>query len=510
MTIGELAAGQTPTAGDINMGNVRYVCLSDLHFGEDHSLFSNLPDANSDVDYSKPSPVMIQLVNCLRAILPNRDKPETRSLILNGDILELAFCEMNYGANIFKQFIRLIMPRDEEALFDEIIFIPGNHDHHLWEIARETQYLGYLNRHHNKKTLPRPWHTTSLFFEDEKHHIKAHLLTEVSRDYLKNRPIWIAYPNLALLSKDKSKCVVFHHGHFTENIYWLMSRIKSRLFGLSLPVDVWKLEEENYAWIDFFWSALGRSGEAGRGLETIYDKLLDPEAIDELTQNTAHLIDDLAGNTVVKWLDHLKILKAVLNYFVGGHWQTERSSVDDPLSEEAKRYLALYLETPLRRHIANRLPAEYPENKKHPEKNLPRSYLKKLPETTFVFGHTHKPFCDDLEFEHYENPVHVYNTGGWVVDTLVPAPCHGGAIVLIDENMETAFLKVYNESASPRKRSVEIDCATDADHHQNQFSSQIKTLVESSRRCWKKLSTEIDTAVTVRRERLNRNVEGPL
>lgn len=491
------------------MGNVRYVCLSDLHFGEDHSLFSNLSAAGSKVDYSQPSPVMVQFVNCLRTILPNKDNLEKRTLILNGDILELAFCEMNYGATIFKQFVKLIMPRDSEALFDEIIFIPGNHDHHLWEIARETQYLEYLNRHPPKKALPRPWHTTSLFLEDEEHRIKAHLLTEVAREYLKNRPIWIAYPNLALLNKDKSKCVAFHHGHFTENIYWLMSRIKTRLFGSSLPIDVWKLEEENYAWIDFFWSALGRSGEAGRGLETIYDRLQDPKALEVITENMAHLIADLLGGKVIEWLDHLKIIKAILNLSVNGYWQTERSSVDDPLSEEAKRYLSVYLETPLRRHLADRLLAEDPATNKLPKEKKPSLYSVQVPETTFVYGHTHKPFCDSIKFRHYEEPVHVYNTGGWVVDTSYPEPCHGGAIVLIDDNLETVLLKVYNESDNQEKCLVEIDCATDEIHHQNQLFYQIKTLVEKTRSSWEDLSTKIDSAVTIRRERLKDNVKDP-
>lgn len=429
------------------MGNVRYVCLSDLHFGEDHSLFSNLATPGSTVDYSKPSPVMVQFVNCLRTILPNKKSLEKRTLILNGDILELAFCEMNYGATIFKQFVKLIMPGDKGALFDEIIFIPGNHDHHLWEIARESQYLEYLNRHPPKKALPRPWHTTSLFLEEERHRIKAHLLTEVARHHLKNRPIWIAYPNLALLNKDKSKCVVFHHGHFTENIYWLMSRIKTRLFESSLPIDVWNLEEENYAWIDFFWSALGRSGEAGQGLGTIYERLQAPQALDKIIENMAHLITDLWDNKIVESIDdHLKIVKRILNHFVGTHCQTERSSVDDPLTEEAKRYLAVYLETPLRRHLADRLLAADPATNKLPKKKKPSLHSVQVPETTFVYGHTHKPFCDSIKFGHYEKPVHVYNTGGWVVDTLDPEPCHGGAIVLIDDNQETLLLKVYNES----------------------------------------------------------------
>ncbi len=51
----------------------------------------------------------------------------------------------------------------------------------------------------------------------------------------------------------------------------------------------------------------------------------------------------------------------------------------------------------------------------------------------------------------------VYNTGGWVVETVDPAPVHGGAAVLLNENLDVVSLRMYNEADGPvtiRSRST--------------------------------------------------------
>ena len=64
-----------------------------------------------------------------------------------------------------------------------------------------------------------------------------------------------------------------------------------------------------------------------------------------------------------------------------------------------------------------------------------------------MFGHTHKPFEEVRNFDAYlGDGVPVYNTGGWVVETVDPAPLHGGAAVLLNENLDVASLRLYNEA----------------------------------------------------------------
>ena len=50
------------------MANVRYVCLSDLHLGEEDSLLTNIT-ADGEIDVTTPSPALKLLADCLAEIL---------------------------------------------------------------------------------------------------------------------------------------------------------------------------------------------------------------------------------------------------------------------------------------------------------------------------------------------------------------------------------------------------------------------------------------------------------
>ena len=248
------------------MADIRYVVLSDLHFGAATSLLTNLKIGSDEIDGTQPSPVLVKLVECLRLLIHknNKDKSKKPILILNGDLLELALADDQDAAMAFERFIELIMGKPGK-MFEQIIFIPGNHDHHLWEKARESQYVDYISAHKKwRDPLESPWHTTHMFSDP----VLSYFLTALvrRRPNLKKFTIPTYYPNYGLISSDGKRCVVFHHGHFVESIYRLLSTLKTMLLrGTWIPSEIWNLEAENFAWMDFFWSTLGRSGAAGRG-----------------------------------------------------------------------------------------------------------------------------------------------------------------------------------------------------------------------------------------------------
>src|SRR5262245_54576909 len=126
------------------MARIKYVCLSDMHLGAENSLLTKLTPDCADTEPTKPSPVLVQLVECLKSLIAhnNGEKP---TLILNGDILELALTTDNLAAMAFERFIEQILPANGDRLFKDIFYIPGNHDHHLWETARETQYVNFIS-----------------------------------------------------------------------------------------------------------------------------------------------------------------------------------------------------------------------------------------------------------------------------------------------------------------------------------------------------------------------------
>ena len=198
------------------MGTIRYVCLSDMHLGAKNSLLTNLKIASTETDPLAPSPVIEQLVECLKKLI---GIGQDVTLILNGDILELALATDNEAYMAFERFIELIL-KPGEQIFKRIIYIPGNHDHHLWELARETQYMNFIDTVKPGALFPVPWHVTNMLVENDPNPVVPYTLNRLVRKYPlpEDFRITTAYPNLALLKNGGQKCVIFHHGHFVESL----------------------------------------------------------------------------------------------------------------------------------------------------------------------------------------------------------------------------------------------------------------------------------------------------
>ncbi|HEY1738088.1 MAG TPA: hypothetical protein VGI86_05225, partial [Acidimicrobiia bacterium] len=108
-------------------------------------------------------------------------------------------------------------------------------------------------------------------------------------------------------------------------------------------------------------------------------------------------------------------------------------------------------------------------------------------ELVFVFGHTHKPFCDTLRYAGYGAPVARYNTGGWVVDSLRPLPGHGGAVLLFDEELRAANVEVFRRHGSANVVSVHS-----ASSEHEVFGAQVRAALEADAPMWSSLCSTID------------------
>ncbi len=475
------------------MPDIRYVCVSDMHLGEEDSLLTNLKTASTDTDPTQPSPVMEQLLECLKYLISQNDGEKKPTLILNGDILELALATTNQAAMVFERFMELIMPPDG-GLFQKIIYVPGNHDHHIWETARETQYVNYITRKLDPgKDLPIPWHTTKIFVENDRNPVPSYFLTRLVESkrfpHLTSFPINVAYPNFGLVTEDNRKCVIFHHGHFIESLYQLMSILKDLFLPEHvMPTQIYDIEAENFAWIDFFWSTMGRSGDVGQTIESIYEKMRDREQLKKLLSTFA---DNLAERyDLPGWGDWMeaKTLKVLLNYLANKVTGQERTYVELSLSKDAEKGLWKYMNGPL----LNQIMTEQKEN-------MPS-------DVSFVFGHTHKPFQDDLNFKGYPKWVNVYNTGGWVVDTVERKPVYGGAVILVDESLNLTSLRMYNETVDGGTYPVGVEEATHAGEKANPFHHRISGLVDPAKKPWSSFSTVVAHSVYIRAQNLRARI----
>ncbi len=241
------------------MADIEYVCISDMHFGADNSILTNLGVGDGKVDPSFPSQVLVALVDCLRELISHNSQGKRPTLILNGDIFEFALSTDNIAAMAFQRFIELTMPESatDHLFADRIVYIPGNHDHHLWESAREEQYADFLKSNPTHTLIEEPWHTTKMIDPDPVRSAFAQAVVQRCRGTNKIS-VGTIYPNYGIVKDDK--LVIFTHGHFTESIYTLMSTLSAVMFPQEVsPKLTYELEAENFAWIDFFWSTMGRS-----------------------------------------------------------------------------------------------------------------------------------------------------------------------------------------------------------------------------------------------------------
>jgi len=467
------------------MSGIRYVCLSDLHFGQNDGLLTNLSQDGDAIDVTRPSPLLVALCDGLRALLAQNpaDAP-LPTLILNGDVLETAFTTLNEAAMAFERFVELAFPADSAPLFGRVIMLPGNHDHHLWEMARETQYVNHIRRDCAPGTvLDEPWHTTNMLVQDDPRPLTSYFLNNLigRHPHLSDLEVEIAYPNFGLHRPDLSRVVVFHHGHFIEKLYHLLSLLADSLFPDREPPElVWEVEAENFAWIDFFWGCLGRSGRVGPLVQDVYDSLGYTEARNALLNNLAQSL--AANHNLPGWTDKMEglLMKKALEVLADWIMRHERrESTGDrtgaiPLSASAQKGLLSYLTGPTRQQLLMELE------------------VLALHHVTFVFGHTHKPYQTLQTVHGYAFPVPVYNTGGWVVETTAPCPERGASAVLLDDELNAVSLHLYRED----DYDVRI-CDADPDTaEENPLGAHARRAVAATRATWRTFAETARAQVT--------------
>lgn len=467
------------------MTDIRYVILSDLHFGAENSVLTALDerpvtarDNGFRLNPHRPSPLLSGLVDGLRALTQSQDRPPT--LILAGDILDLALSLDEVCAMVFRLFAHLAFG-DGPPAFDPVIhYVPGNHDHHEWEITRENQYVTYVCGQPAHANLVGPWHTTKLVPAAEHPVASSTLLTGLARSQAAGTGVTVevSYPNLALRTPDERRCLVVSHGHFTESIYTLMSQLRNILYPGQRqgPMeDIDRLEEENFAWIDFFWSTLGRSGQVGTDMGLIYADLTSPTDIDTLVSNLVLAMTAKSNGWLrrpERWALNAAVRREVLKVA-----KSERGTPTVALTAAGQTGLRDYLEGPVRGQLRDQL-GHVPE------------------EVTFVYGHTHKPFVDQWTVPGFPTPVNIANTGGWVVDTATPAPVQAGVAVLVNENLDAASLQFYRQD--PSSAPVPVQLLPPAGGQKSAWHAELASRIDPTAPPWSAMSGAAAELVTQR------------
>lgn len=467
------------------MANLKYICLSDLHLGARYSILHD----NSEVPGapSKPSPVLTALTTAILSLVNGLPKgTPAPQLLLNGDVLELALGPTNQAAMDFQHLMSALfvqVPNGPPPLApSDVLYVPGNHDHFIWRWAEGDNYLQQIGSGGGNIGPLVP--VTPLLGLPG---IVSSFLTTLLRNATKSTAsVRLLYPNFGDQNPNGT-CIVFHHGHFIESAYRMMSEVIQFLkFGGAVS-DAAQLEQQNGAWIDFLWSTFGDAGAVGVGAEMLYDRLQDPLA-------TERFIRPLAKRLVARWQSELpmggerqvqlwarRVVRGLLDLLLQRAGDLERNDDQSVLSTDSIAGLTWYLDTILAQQFGTSLPS-----------NL-----------VFIFGHTHKPFEDALPVASYKQPVRIFNTGGWVLDDPTMTSLEGASLVLVDTDNQVVSIRLFNQPVNDPINAVTIPLPSGAfpqPPNVNDLLSSVQKAFQPAQ--WSSFSSAVTTALADRQKLL--------
>ncbi len=402
---------------------LKYICISDLHAGALTSLLTDRSRPFAKFDPNKISPITRAFASALGPFVEQARKGghDAPQLILLGDTLELQFATRAEATSNALGFLKALSPH----VSPNVIATAGNHDHALWTDARLALHATAFEAN-PKDTEYRE--ATPAFKEDLG--AESRLLNALLRKSGFGK-CDLRYPNIGF--SNEKRAVLLHHGHFSEDPYWLMTHMISWLNNNpNRPLSVETLAAENAGWLDFAWSAVGDAAGLGRISEHIYQSILTTTGFRHLSKDWAAKIADalgeilpMSGNLTARELIHA-ITRTGLDMTLGEFRDSERYAQVDKLSTSGLEQLQAYLDGPCHAQLHDELNGNVPDD------------------LTFVLGHTHKPYAQRLRAKNYANAVKVYNTGGWTLNGPRLDNAEGAAMVLIDDQLNTASVRLFS------------------------------------------------------------------
>jgi len=471
-------------------GGIKYVVLSDVHLGAENSILTQLEAGTTTADTHVPSPALLALADCL-AVLAGGGDGDRPTLIAAGDLIDLALATSERAFPVFGQFVKALADREDPPFADEMIFLPGNHDHTIWAFTRERWLEDQVAATHQLTALHGGRRTGPMLLEREPD-VESTLLTALMRRW-SGRPqarMRVLYPDLALCSEDGSRSVLVTHGHYIDSVSMVMSGLL-RLFAPQVPKpsDVETMERENWPWVDFFFSSMTRSGKPGALVESIYDALQDPKALEGLVDLVARNISADAGGIkgdTERWVIR-SVVGRVLEKFA---CERDRANLTELLGDGSKAALQTYVSALRERLVAD-------------TGSLPG-------QASLIIGHTHKPFSQWWPDETWPaGGLAVVNTGGWVVDHFAPQPLQGGAVALVSEDLDVVLLRMYQQVDDPSAWRIAVEAVAEQPGAAG-FAERVRGLIDAAAPPWSTFSEAAAALVAERRREMELILQGKL
>lgn len=240
---------------------MRLAILSDLHFGDEHSVLTVKIEGSEDQYELGPG------FSKFEAALAGE---KVDFLVLMGDLFDFAMAGYDGAYRAAKPFFEAL-----NRLTDKIIYIPGNHDFEFWNVLEYE--VNIINRLKNNKA-PRDFKwSVPCVIDDRKASLEEKIdLIGVMRNvngtyggtYLdslgKDLTFYVAFPNLYLID-EQGDTILVTHGQYMEH-YWAVfgEFVSATIDGLPVPdrnhLDIKDMVALNFPTNQLASSGVGLSG----------------------------------------------------------------------------------------------------------------------------------------------------------------------------------------------------------------------------------------------------------
>lgn len=258
------------------MKRLKVLALSDLHLGEPEGLLYDEGVNIQDVVLSKVS-----------ELASGREGFEDgiEELILIGDIADLSEARPDEAYRNTKTFLTALMGR---VKVDKVIYIPGNHDHHMW--------VEMLKAYYGKDDYEGCSPKTGRFAIHEPKILKEKC---IPKDY-KGR-VEAHYPFYQIKIGDSH--FLFDHGH-------LFSSLLNRMAGPVTSLE--EMEEKTWEFMEFIWFQEGNAPWFYRFREWTYDwarwfaqRATHPTRGVSFKEDSTPVFDDGLRDRLVRYLEKM-------------------------------------------------------------------------------------------------------------------------------------------------------------------------------------------------------------
>lgn len=477
------------------MPSITHICLSDVHLGANTAILTDTPAVTVKTSSGKTeqlapaysaAPLRQALAKALAATLgaySAKNPGNTKAnIVLLGDVLDFSLGNPKRAIDDLDLLLKALKDAKANGFLGQFIFVPGNHDHQLWTVARFDRMAGNDRQDDNFS------HVTKAFDKPAAHPV-APVINTILKENGFTVPSATYYPNMGLQTRNATRAVVLHHGHFVESAYKVMSNLVAQLADKNPDeFDTETLEILNASWIDFLWSSDGDDGKLGHDIQIAYEYLLTGSEDLKFDHRLAKLIADRVSTALplAKTASTRNMVsafaRALVDATVGQYGQTDRFSYAQVLDSDSQLGLRSYIKGPVLKQIAAELPG------------------KTVKDLTFIFGHTHKPFEDRLVDDEFQIPPAIYNTGGWDLDTPMFDTKLGAALVFIDEFLNVASLRICHvpkqdgPEIPPGSTPYQVHVATADGTLNNDLAIALNDCVKSCGSAWALFATEAEKA----------------